>query len=584
MLTPLLNFRTDYNIERTLVFNGAEDTTKAILHAFYAAKGTWDVCGDSTAPSVAMGVREFKRAYYDFQQRGVKIRWITQITKDNLSYCKELMQFGTEIRHLDKIKGSFAVSESEYVATATLKEAEPVPQLIYSNVKEIVEQQKYVFENFWDKAIPSEQRIMEIIDGKKVEFFHIISDNKDASEIYCDLAQSVKKEALLILPSSKALIIAEKLGVLDCLIKASQHNDNIDDINRHTESAQVKIICPIDEKNDNIVNWIYDNAPNIQILNGDNSSSTIFITDNKKFLKAEHKDKDAEEFSNSIGFVVYSNSMTSVTSFKTFFELLWNVHIINKQSEEQKARSQLLTDILAHDINNYNQIANSNLGLILQSQKPINDNNQIMQYLQIAKQAITRSSNLIKSVKLLERINHNVEEIRMNLYPIDIIDSLNRCINLTQSMVTDKKVIVSISNTLEKKSNDDTSSKKMTLLVSANELLDEVFINLLTNAARYTDSYESRIDILIDTYSNGNTNKSKMLKIDFIDNAHGIPDELKKQIFDRYKITSKNSGLGLSIVRMLMDVYGGHVSVEDKITGDYNKGSRFTLFLPLANP
>jgi hypothetical protein len=50
---------------------------------------------------------------------------------------------------LDGIKANFSVSETEYLATAAaLREAQPVPQIIYSNVKDIVEQQRYVFESF----------------------------------------------------------------------------------------------------------------------------------------------------------------------------------------------------------------------------------------------------------------------------------------------------------------------------------------------------------------------------------------------------------------------------------------------------
>ncbi|HYY65855.1 MAG TPA: hypothetical protein VE622_01860, partial [Nitrososphaeraceae archaeon] len=79
-----------------------------------------------------------------------------------------------EFRHLDGIKANFSVSETEYIAytaaaatatTPTHKEMQSVQQLIYSNVKDLVQQQKYVFESLWSKAIPAEQRIREIEEG-----------------------------------------------------------------------------------------------------------------------------------------------------------------------------------------------------------------------------------------------------------------------------------------------------------------------------------------------------------------------------------------------------------------------------------
>jgi hypothetical protein len=97
-----------------------------------------------------------------FKKRGVKLRYVLEITRDNLEYCKEMLEF-SEIRHLEGMKGNFEVAdEKEYVAVATLRKAQPIPQLIFSNVPEIVEQQQFVFDTFWEKGMPSEQRIREI--------------------------------------------------------------------------------------------------------------------------------------------------------------------------------------------------------------------------------------------------------------------------------------------------------------------------------------------------------------------------------------------------------------------------------------
>ena len=50
-------------------------------------------------------------------ERGVKIKYISEITKHNINYCKELMKIA-EVRHVDNAKGGMAVSDSEYIATA----------------------------------------------------------------------------------------------------------------------------------------------------------------------------------------------------------------------------------------------------------------------------------------------------------------------------------------------------------------------------------------------------------------------------------------------------------------------------------
>jgi len=117
------------------------------------------------APSVAMGVAPIRESYQDLARRQVKVRWLTEITKENLSYCKALMQY-VELRHLDGIKGNFGVSDKEYIGTATVtEEAEPVPELIYSSVPSVIEQNRYVFETLWSRAVAAQDRIREIDSG-----------------------------------------------------------------------------------------------------------------------------------------------------------------------------------------------------------------------------------------------------------------------------------------------------------------------------------------------------------------------------------------------------------------------------------
>src|SRR5437763_6294899 len=102
-----------------------------------------DSCGDHKAPSLSLEIKDYKRLLSDLKKRGIKVRYITDITKDNIKYCKELMVFFDEIRHIDGIKANFSVSEKEYLASASSlqkvqDETEQLQEDIYSNVKEIV--------------------------------------------------------------------------------------------------------------------------------------------------------------------------------------------------------------------------------------------------------------------------------------------------------------------------------------------------------------------------------------------------------------------------------------------------------------
>ena len=152
--------------ERTEVLYGTENVINEELQFFSKTKSRIDTCMDHTRPSLAIGIESIKRSFLDVKCRGVRLRYLTEITNANISYCKELVPLLHELRHLDGIKGNFMISETEYLAPATSRhETKPASLIIYSSVKEIVEHQRYVFETLWNKAIPAHQKIREIEEG-----------------------------------------------------------------------------------------------------------------------------------------------------------------------------------------------------------------------------------------------------------------------------------------------------------------------------------------------------------------------------------------------------------------------------------
>ncbi|HJT47126.1 MAG TPA: ATP-binding protein [Nitrososphaeraceae archaeon] len=155
---------SDIRSGRTEVLYGTENTTSAILNFLSNVNRKMDVCADYTWPSVAMGINVFRNALIDTKKRGIRSRYITTITKDNLSFCKEVMKIG-ELRHLSGVKGGLGVSETQYVATTALEEAKLLTQVIFSSVKELVGQGQYIFDTLWNAAVPAEQKIKEIEEG-----------------------------------------------------------------------------------------------------------------------------------------------------------------------------------------------------------------------------------------------------------------------------------------------------------------------------------------------------------------------------------------------------------------------------------
>ena len=165
--------------ESTKVFYGMKNVMNTVLEFVYQTSSLIDACVDYTRPSLAVDILVLRKAFLTARTKGVKLRYVTEITSDNINYCKQMLTMVDELRHLDGIKGNFYISETAYLAPATVHEkGKPAAQIIYSNVKELVEHQRYVFDSFWTRAMPGEQRIREIQEGT-VRYQTKIVENPD---------------------------------------------------------------------------------------------------------------------------------------------------------------------------------------------------------------------------------------------------------------------------------------------------------------------------------------------------------------------------------------------------------------------
>ena len=153
--------------EKTKIVQGEEGVFQTVDKVYFDCKNNYDACIDKTGPSLLVDIPLYRKAFSDLKKKNVKIRFVTDVSSDNIIYCKQLIrEFNADIRHLANTKGNFGISDNkEYVATAVLYKNKPVTELIYSNVKEVVEQNQFIFETLWKKAMPAEHRIREIEEG-----------------------------------------------------------------------------------------------------------------------------------------------------------------------------------------------------------------------------------------------------------------------------------------------------------------------------------------------------------------------------------------------------------------------------------
>ena len=534
--------------EDILVFYGVDAVINIVMQFLNHTNKTVYACVDQTRPILTLDILVLKKAFEDAKRRGVKLMYVTEITKDNLSYCKQLMEMTHELRHLEGIKGNFYISETEYLAPAALHEkGKPASQIIYSNVNEIIEHQKYVFDSFWNRAIPAEQRIKEIEEGLAPEFYEVITDPEKAAQTITDLARSVKKEALFFLPNDKALVRVEKLGLIDNVVKASQ------------SGATVKIICPLSGVNAEIVRRISEGAPEIQILNGNNSPYGMYIVDGAKFIKAELRNPNAEKFSESVGFMVYSNSKTSVDSFKSIFELLWNERTLNEELEKAYKMQKEFINVASHELRTPIQAILGMSGLLKYYPEEKDELIEIIQ--RNAKRLQTLTANIL-DITRIESQTFQLEKERFNIYELlsDVIK------DFTERIKSDNKNVRLV---YDRKDTDHH------IIVEADRgRITQVLSNILNNALKFTNEGQ----IIIRAHE---SNNKKEIIVSITDTGTGINKDIFAKLFSKFVTkSSQGTGLGLYISKSIVEAHGGRIWAENNAD---RRGATFMFTLPLVS-
>jgi signal transduction histidine kinase len=296
--------------EKTRVVYGEDKTTNLILQTLCNAKKRWDNYADSNGPTIAMGIEQLRKGFRNAHERKVKIRYLSEITKHNINYCKELMKIA-EVRHMDNAKGGMAVTEREYIATANLQESKPVSHLIHSNVKEIVEQQQFVFNSFWVNAIPAAQRIMEIEEGVQRIETRVLDD---AEDIYNKIKSLGK--------GSEEILVCSDIGLLKILHNSffGMYQEIMDKYDGESHDG-VRWITNISCREDaGLVKLFMDIG--IKIRSVRDLPPLNFLVTDKVFISNAEK-IDRREGRKTINSIFTSNDGLYINQYQTVFEDLW---------------------------------------------------------------------------------------------------------------------------------------------------------------------------------------------------------------------------------------------------------------------
>jgi two-component system, OmpR family, sensor histidine kinase VicK len=593
-------------IPKTEIVHGSDNVIDGLVQLMCKAKLRIDVCVDHTRPYLAIEIIRLRESFIDAKRRHVTIRYITEISKDNLRYCKELISLVDELRHLAGIKGNFYVSEQEYAAPSTLhEERKSSEMMIYSNVNEIVEHQQYIFDSFWNTSTSAKRKIREIQSDISLGITEIIDNPLRTQELFINLVKSAKSEVLLILPTINAFIREHRIGIIQLFKEllttpetttqrrkslSSALTTSLSEDNHEKEEERrainIRILTPTNDAIDKIIEELKktatisttsilkeesifpfssdnDNNPHLKIRHLEAqpefnvTTVTILVVDRKASLVIEKVDDSKEEFVEAVGLSTYSTSEPTIMSYLSIFENFWNqLELYEKLKEHDKMQEEFI-NIAAHELRTPTQ--------------------SILGYAEILEMESEGSRHLVnpilRNAMRLQRLTGDIldvtriesQTLRLNKEEFNLNEMISSVIQDCKSQIDSEKIKLVYEH----------RSVNNNMIVNADKnRLSQVISNLISNSIKFTQG-ECGIISITTKKEQGN----KAITISVKDTGKGIDPEIIPRLFTKFATKSETgTGLGLFISKSIVEAHDGKIWAENNADG---KGAKFSFSLPI---
>lgn len=269
------------------------------------------------------------------------------------------------------------------------------------------------------------------------------------------------------------------------------------------------------------------------------------------------------------GKLSYINIFKDISSRKQINKLENHIKDNEKKLTETKEYNKMLTEFFSNISHELKTPLNVILGAI--QILSIKDNMQISQgnedkfnkYLRVMKQNCYRLLRLVNNLIDLSKFDSGY--LKLNLCNLNIVSVV-------------EEIILSVAHYVENRGLSivfDTDIEEKTVAVDADKI-ERIMLNLLSNSIKFTDAGGS-ISVNI-------SHKEDTVAISVRDTGIGIPKDKLNSIFDRFGQVDKSltrnkegSGIGLSLVKTLVELHGGNISISS-VEGE---GSEVVMELPV---
>jgi PAS domain S-box-containing protein len=235
---------------------------------------------------------------------------------------------------------------------------------------------------------------------------------------------------------------------------------------------------------------------------------------------------------------------------------------VEAQLEEAKSHAEVYVDLMSHDIGNMNQAMMGYLEMALDTLKPGEYERFLLtQPLEI----IRNSSRLIGNVKKLK-------QLQAGDIPPETLDlgQVLYSVKADYSGIPGREITINY-------------VPVQGYMVEANAMLKDLFANLIDNAIRHS---QGKLIVDIDVHKTTMGGQT-YYQVDVADNGPGISDQLKEKLLSAVSYRAPKAerrGIGLLLIKTLLDRFHGSLRIENRVPEDYRKGARFVVLLPARVP
>jgi len=232
---------------------------------------------------------------------------------------------------------------------------------------------------------------------------------------------------------------------------------------------------------------------------------------------------------------------------------------ISREKEIDRMKTELVS-MVAHELRSPLTSISGFSELLLD---PTVNREQAEEYANIILKESNRLSELINKFLDISKIEAGKSQAKK--VPMQIRDVIDKVLDVNLHQAEKKGIVVTVK-----------VSSNLPLVIGDADMLEQVILNLFTNAVKYSPE-NTAIEIRLKEREND-------VLVEVEDNGYGISEKARQRLFEKfYRVTDNEkvreitgTGLGLALVKEIVEIHGGTMTVHSKL----GEGSTFSFFIP----